>query len=90
MKHPLVAFSVKHKQPVKLDKAVSATMEKEGYSMRPGRVVASVQGEGKPAGESKPADESKPAGESTAAEVEAKFTSHHCGEAYSEDGEIRE
>ena len=61
MKHPLVAFSVKHKQPVKLDKAVSATMEMEGYSMRPGRVVASVQGE------------AKPAGESTAAEVEAKI-----------------
>ena len=52
---------MKHKQPVKLDKAVSATMEMEGYSMRPGRVVASVQSEG------------KPAGESTVAEVEAKI-----------------
>ena len=52
LKHPQVAFSVKQKRPAKLDEAVSATLEMEAYTLKPGRVVASVQGEEEREGES--------------------------------------
>ena len=52
LKHPQVAFSVKQKWPAKLDEAVSATLEMEAYTLKPGRVVASVQGEEEREGES--------------------------------------
>ena len=45
LEHPQVAFSIKQKQPAKLDEAVSVTLEMEAYTLKPGRVVASVQGE---------------------------------------------
>ena len=45
LEHPQVAFSVKQKRPAKLDEAVSATLEMEAYSLKPGCVVASVQDE---------------------------------------------
>ena len=51
LKRPQASFTVRYKQPAKLDKATSATLEMEGYSMKPGRVVASAQSGGKPAGE---------------------------------------
>ena len=52
LEHPQVAFSVKQKRPAKLDEAVSATLEMEAYTLKPGRVVASVQGEEEREGES--------------------------------------
>ena len=36
---------MKQKQPAKLDKAVSATLEMEDSSVKPGWVATSVQGE---------------------------------------------
>ena len=45
LEQPQVAFSVKQKRPAKLDEAVSATLEMEAYTSKPGCVVASVQGE---------------------------------------------
>ena len=52
LEHLQVAFSVKQKQPAKLDEAVSATLEMEAYSMKTGRMIASVQGEDEAEGES--------------------------------------
>ena len=52
LEHPQVAFSVKQKRAAKLDEAVSATLEMEAYTLKPGRVVASVQGEEEREGES--------------------------------------
>ena len=52
LEHPQVAFSVRQKRPAKLDEAVSATLEMEAYCLKPGRVVASVRGEGEEEGES--------------------------------------
>lgn len=51
LEHLQVAFSVKQKRPAKLDEEVSATLEMEAYSLKPRRVVSSVQGEAEGEGE---------------------------------------
>lgn len=47
LEHTQVAFSVKQKRPAKLNEVVSLTLEMEAYTLKPGRVVAGVQGEEK-------------------------------------------
>ena len=49
LEHPQVTFSVKQKRPAKLDEAVSATLEMEAYTLKPGRVQGEEAREGESA-----------------------------------------